>query len=62
MTWRKTRNKGEWTTPEGYKVTGNNRDGFEAFDPRGQMVVFWASSRSVAQTTCDEHLEKETAR
>lgn len=58
MTWRKTRNKDEWTTPEGYKVTGDNRDGFEAFTPDGQMVVFWSSSRSAAQEACDNHHKK----
>lgn len=51
-----------WVSPEGYEIKGNDRNGYEAFDPNGKMIVMWAIEISLAVESCREDYEKKASK
>jgi hypothetical protein len=52
--WRKERGKDRWTTPDGWVIEGNDRDGYQSFTPEGHTKVFWGNSLASTKRLTDE--------
>jgi hypothetical protein len=58
--WRKERGKDRWTTPDGWVIEGNNRDGYSSLNPEGRTKVFWSNSLASAKRLTDTARQART--